>query len=222
MALAEPNGLLAAGGRLSPEWLLAAYQRGIFPWFNPGEPILWWSPDPRMLLFPEEFRLTRSLRKVLRHRGFEVRFDTAFAEVIKACAAPRSPGGGTWITTEMQQAYCAMHALGHAHSVETWLDGELVGGLYGIALGRAFFGESMFSRCSDASKVALAYLVRFLQSRNFAAIDCQMVTAHLGSLGARPVARDRFVTSLAEWVASPWEAGPWPSPAGEMLDWNLP
>lgn len=144
-ALREPNGLLAAGGALTPEWLLAAYRRGIFPWFNDGEPILWWSPSPRMVVFPDEVRITRSLRKTLRKGDYEVRLDHDFAAVIRACAAPREPGGRTWITPDIQSAYIRMHQLGYAHSVETYIDGELAGGLYGMALGQAFFGESMFS-----------------------------------------------------------------------------
>lgn len=218
-ALREPNGLLAAGGALSPEWLLAAYQRGIFPWFNPGEPILWWSPDPRMLLFPAEMKIARSLRKTLRNRGFEVRFDTAFEQVMAGCAAPRGAAGGTWITREMQAAYAAMHRAGYAHSVESWLEGELVGGLYGIALGRVFFGESMFSRVSDASKVALAHLVRLLQQRNFVVIDCQMVTRHLSSLGARPLPRAAFAAGLPVWTRQGDPPGPWQADAAEF-DWT--
>ena len=199
-ALRDPNGLLAAGGALSPEWLLAAYRRGIFPWFNPGEPILWWSPDPRLILVPGEMRISRSLAKTLRQRRFEVRLDSAFEAVIAACAAPREPHGATWITPEMQRAYRRMHELGYAHSVEAWSDGELVGGLYGMALGRAFFGESMFSRRSDASKVALAHLARHLQRLDFAVIDCQMTTAHLLSLGAREISRAEFSAGLARWT----------------------
>lgn len=216
-ALSEPGGLLAAGGELSPPWLLAAYRRGIFPWFNPGEPILWWSPDPRLVLVPGEIHIGRSLAKTLRQRRFELRFDTAFARVVAACAAPREPGGGTWITPEMQAAYVRMHELGYAHSVETWVDGELVGGLYGMALGRAFFGESMFSRRSDASKVALAHLARHLERQNFAVIDCQMTTAHLLSLGAREVPRSAFCAGLAQWTQEGPPPRRWEPDAGAGL-----
>lgn len=157
-ALSSPNGLLAAGGDLSAPRLLEAYRHGIFPWFNSGEPILWWSPDPRMVLFPDEFKISRSLGKTLRHGKHEVRCDTAFEEVMRACAAPRDDQGGTWIHEDMIAAYGALHELGYAHSVETWLDGKLVGGLYGIAIGRMFYGESMFHTSRDASKIALAHL----------------------------------------------------------------
>lgn len=199
-ALAEPNGLLAAGGALDPEWLLHAYRHGIFPWFSEGEPILWWSPDPRMVVFPGELRVTNSLRKTLHAGRFRVSCDTAFAQVIAACAAPREPGGGTWISPKIQEAYCRLHELGHAHSVEAWQDGKLVGGCYGVAIGRAFYGESMFHRVTDASKVAFAHLVRLLERLNFAVIDCQMTTAHLSSLGGREIPRSEFVAGLARWT----------------------
>lgn len=213
-ALAEPNGLLAAGGDLSPERILAAYRHGIFPWFSSGEPILWWSPDPRMVLFPGELRITRSLAKTLRHRDYTVRLDTAFERVIAACAStPRAGQGGTWISAAMQAAYLRLHALGHAHSVETWHAGRLVGGLYGVAIGGAFFGESMFSHASDASKIALAHLCRFLAARGFGIIDCQMETPHLASLGARPIPRSDFATRLAALVVNEpaHAAGRWPA-----------
>ncbi|ANQ85372.1 leucyl/phenylalanyl-tRNA--protein transferase [Azoarcus olearius] len=219
-ALTEPNGLLAAGGRLTPEWLLAAYRRGIFPWYSDGEPILWWSPDPRLVLQPAQIRITRSLRKVLRARRFEVRFDTAFARVIEECAAPREPGGGTWITPEIRAAYLRMHELGYAHSVESWLDGRLVGGLYGMALGRAFFGESMFSRVSDASKVALAHLARFLEQRDFGVIDCQMTTPHLLSMGAHEIARREFCAGLERWTAEGPPPAKWSGTTAAEFDWN--
>ncbi|MBL8488388.1 MAG: leucyl/phenylalanyl-tRNA--protein transferase [Rhodocyclaceae bacterium] len=213
-AIASPNGLLAAGGDLSPERLLAAYRLGIFPWFSPGDPILWWSPDPRMVLFPAEIRITRSLARTLRNRPYEVRLDTAFAEVVAACAAtPREGQGGTWITAEMQSAYLRLHRLGHAHSVETWIDGALAGGLYGVAVGRAFYGESMFSRRSDASKIALAHLCRHLERSGFGIIDCQMETAHLTSLGARPISRREFSARLAALTAAGPPPGPWPAEA---------
>jgi leucyl/phenylalanyl-tRNA--protein transferase len=213
-ALREPNGLLATGGDLSPARILAAYQRGIFPWYSPGEPILWWSPDPRMVLLPTGMRITRSLARTLRNRDYQVRLDTAFAKVIHACAtAPRQGQAGTWITDEMQAAYIALHELGHAHSVEVFMDGELAGGLYGMAVGRAFFGESMFSRRSDASKIALAHLCRHLNRCEFGIIDCQMETAHLASLGARSMARRDFIATLDRLTASGPAAGHWPSDA---------
>jgi leucyl/phenylalanyl-tRNA--protein transferase len=196
-ALAEPNGLLAAGGSLDPQRLLAAYRRGIFPWYSAGEPILWWSPDPRMVLVPGELKISRSLAKTLRNADYEVRLDTAFDEVIHACAVkPRDGQPGTWITAEMQQAYRTLHRLGYAHSVETWIGGKLAGGLYGIALGQAFYGESMFSHARDASKIALAHLCAHLKRRGFGIIDCQMETAHLASLGARPIPRRDFAARL--------------------------
>jgi leucyl/phenylalanyl-tRNA--protein transferase len=216
-ALREPNGLLAAGGDLSPARLLAAYRSGIFPWFNRGEPILWWSPDPRMVLFPAELRVSRSLARILRRGKHEVRLDTAFGEVLSGCAAPRRDGAGTWITPEMRHAYLRLHELGHAHSVETWIDGELAGGLYGVALGRVFFGESMFARRTDASKIALAHLVSFLERRGFGMIDCQMTTGHLASLGAREIARREFVGNLRRW-ASVSSAGKWEP--GAAADWS--
>jgi leucyl/phenylalanyl-tRNA--protein transferase len=216
-ALQEPNGLLAGGGDLSPQRLLAAYRRGIFPWYSTGEPILWWSPDPRMVLFPDAIRITRSLAKTLRHANYTVKLDTAFAQVIAACAAtPRSGQNGTWITAEMQQAYIRLHALGYAHSVETWRDGRLVGGLYGVAIGRAFCGESMFSQATDASKIALAHLCRYLVGREFGIIDCQMETAHLTSLGARPIPRDDYlarVAALVEQGDASHAPGRWPADA---------
>jgi len=203
-ALVEPNGLLAAGGDLSAERLLSAYRRGIFPWYSPGEPLLWWSPDPRMVLFPSEVKISRSLKRKLKSANYEVRLDSAFAEVISACAGPREDGAGTWISTEMQTAYRRLHQLGYAHSVETWADQDqgkaLVGGLYGVAIGSVFFGESMFSRVSDASKIALAHLCRLLERRGFAVIDCQMNTAHLATLGAREIPRKEFVAGLAQWT----------------------
>lgn len=209
-ALSEPNGLLAAGGSLAPEWLISAYRRGIFPWYCAGEPILWWSPDPRLVLVPSHMRISRSLRRTLQRGTFEVRFDTAFERVVGACAEPRGASGGTWITDEMRAAYIRMHELGHAHSVESWREGELVGGLYGIALGRVFFGESMFSRMSDASKVALAHLTRYLESRNYAVIDCQMTTRHLVSLGAQEIPRREFCARIEAAVREGDPPGAWP------------
>jgi leucyl/phenylalanyl-tRNA--protein transferase len=209
-ALAEPNGLLAAGGDLDPQRILAAYRRGIFPWYSAGEPILWWSPDPRMVLFPADLKISNSLAKTLRNADYEVRLDTAFDEVIHACAVqPRDGQPGTWITREMQQAYRALHRLGYAHSVETWIAGKLAGGLYGIALGQAFYGESMFSHARDASKIALAHLCAHLKRRGFGIIDCQMETAHLASLGARPIPRRDFAARLDELCLSGDAPGHW-------------
>jgi leucyl/phenylalanyl-tRNA--protein transferase len=213
-ALAEPNGLLAAGGDLQPQRLLAAYRRGIFPWYSAGEPILWWSPDPRMVLFPGELKISRSLAKTLRKSGYEVRLDTAFDAVVGACAGkPREGQSGTWITAEMQAAYRALHSLGYAHSVETWIDGTLAGGLYGIAIGRAFYGESMFADVRDASKIALAHLCAHLKLRGFGIIDCQMETAHLASLGARPISRQHFSARLDELCALGDAPEHWPGDA---------
>ena len=209
LALAEPNGLLAAGGDLSTERLLEAYRQGVFPWFNAGEPILWWSPDPRMVLFPDEFKVSRSLRRRLRRDDYAIRVDTAFEAVMRACAEPRAGQDGTWISEAMIAAYGRLHAAGHAHSVETWIDGELVGGLYGIALGRAFFGESMFTRVTDGSKLALAHLVAQLKRWQYGLIDCQMVTGHLASLGARPIPRGVFSARLAELTGQPGCPGTW-------------
>ena len=200
-ALGDPPGLLAAGGDLSPQRLEAAYRRGIFPWYSEGEPILWWSPDPREVLFPAEFRRTRSLAKRERNGGFEVRFDSDFAGVIAGCAAPRDHEQGTWITGEMREAYIELHRRGLAHSVEAWREGKLVGGLYGVQLGAGFCGESMFSREPDASKVALSALVRRCLERGIAFIDCQARTAHLRSLGSRPVPRTEFLALLARHCA---------------------
>ena len=208
-ALKDPNGLLAMGGDLSPARLLDAYRHGIFPWFNPGEPILWWSPDPRMVLVPGEVRITRSLAKRIRNAGFEVRVDTAFAEVMCACAAPREGESGTWISPLMVAAYSRLFEAGYAHSVETWHDGRLVGGLYGVAIGSMFYGESMFSREPDASKVALVRLAQQLQHWGFGLIDCQMETEHLASMGAHTVPRSVFTAQLSDLVNLPHHPGPW-------------
>jgi leucyl/phenylalanyl-tRNA--protein transferase len=208
-ALQSPNGLLGAGGDLSCPRLLEAYSRGIFPWYSEGQPILWWSPDPRLVLRPNDLKISRSLRKTLAKGLFEIRADTAFRQVILACAEPRSREGGTWITSEMVEAYCELYRLGYAHSVESWCDGELVGGLYGVALGRAFFGESMFARRSDASKVALVHLARHLQALDFGLIDCQMYTAHLVSLGAREMPRGEFCAQIANLVNLPGSNTAW-------------
>ena len=202
-ALREPNGLLAAGGDLSVPRLLDAYRSGIFQWYSDGQPLLWWSPDPRMVLFPAELKLARSLRKRLARRDYEVRTDTAFEAVIRSCAAPRAGQEGTWITQDMVTAYVQLHRAGHAHSVETWIGGELAGGLYGVAIGRAFFGESMFTAVPDASKIALAYLVRQLERAGCGMIDCQMRTSHLARFGAREIPRREFARRLAELVNYP-------------------
>lgn len=194
--LAEPGGLLAVGGDLSTPRLLLAYSMGIFPWFNDGDPILWWSPDPRCILEPAELKVSRSLAKVLRRQDFTVTFDRDFEGVIDACAERRRQDEGTWITEGMRQAYIRLHHLGYAHSVEVCRQGELAGGLYGVCLGRCFFGESMFHRLANASKVALAELARHLSSRQFELIDCQLPTAHLASLGARTIPREEFLRRL--------------------------
>jgi leucyl/phenylalanyl-tRNA--protein transferase len=209
-ALTEPNGLLAAGGDLEPERLLSAYAQGIFPWYQEGQPILWWSPDPRAVLWPRELKVSRSLRRSMRNRGFEFRVDTAFDAVVAGCAAPREYGGGTWITAEMAAAYGRLRGLGWAHSFESWRDGVLVGGLYGVALGSVFFGESMFSRATDASKVALVRAVEVLQAAGIELIDCQVASAHTTSLGAIEIPRERFLKYVADLCQPPFEARVWP------------
>lgn len=207
-ALRDPNGLLAAGGRLTPARLLEAYRHGIFPWFSAGQPVLWWSPDPRMVLFPAEFAPRRSLLKALRGRTYEVRCDTAFEAVMRACATMPRPGqDGTWITEEIVAGYCALHRAGFAHSIETWIDGRLAGGLYGVALGRAFYGESMFAHSTDASKIAFAHVVEFLRRQGCGIIDCQMKTDHLASLGAREIPRREFCASLQRLAGAPAMTG---------------
>lgn len=209
-ALTDPNGLLAVGGDLSPRRLLAAYRQGIFPWYSPGDPILWWSPDPRMVLVPDDLRITRSLAKTLRNTDYQVRLDTRFAEVVAACAnAPRAGQNGTWITGEMQAAYRGLHAIGHAHSVETWIDGELAGGLYCVSIGRMVFGESMFARRTDASKIALSALVAFCRMHEVPVIDCQQNTRHLASLGAFEVPRELFERMLTLGLGG-----------GDIRDWS--
>lgn len=199
-ALAEPNGLLAAGRDLSAGRLLEAYGNGIFPWYSQGQPVLWWSPDPRMVVFIEEFRPSRSLRKTLRRIDltgtWTVTLDQAFVQVMQACAAPRPGQDGTWITRDIIKAYHALHQAGHAHSVEVWSEGRLIGGLYGVSIGRMFFGESMFARVSDASKCAYAALVALLQRLDFCMVDCQQSTEHLASLGAREIPRSQFIAEL--------------------------
>lgn len=210
-ALRSPNGLLAAGGDLSATRLLDAYRHGIFPWFNPGEPILWWSPNPRMVLMPSEFRVSRSLARALRNAAYEIRIDSAFEQVMRGCAAPRAKHPnilpGTWISKEMIAAYCALHHLGSAHSVEVWMNGQLVGGLYGVSIGHMFYGESMFSRVNNASKIALAHLAKQLGRWQLdsgvkyeSIIDCQMNTPHLVTLGAREIPRSEFIARLQELI----------------------
>jgi leucyl/phenylalanyl-tRNA--protein transferase len=199
--LALKEGLLAVGGDLSVERLLLAYRNGIFPWYSPGEPILWWSPDPRLVLYPEELRISRSLGKIINKKSFQISFDEAFEAVIQACAqAKRSYGEGTWISDEMKDAYCELHRQGYAHSVEAWQDEALVGGLYGITLGRVFFGESMFSRVSNASKVAFVTLVENLKQLKFKLIDCQVRTDHLIRFGAREIPRKVFLEQVGKAV----------------------
>lgn len=207
----EPNGLLAVGGDLSAERLLNAYRAGIFPWYSPEQPILWWSPNPRAVLFPERLKLSRSLRKAIRNRGFRVSFDQAFDAVMQACAGPRDGAEGTWITARMLAAYDQLHRLGHAHSVEVWAGETLAGGLYGVHLGRVFFGESMFSRRRDASKVALAFLTDLALAEGLRLIDCQVYSDHLLSLGAEEIPRRGFTALLDDWCAEPL-----------AVDWDRP
>ena len=208
---ATPDGLLAVGGDLSSERLLTAYRHGIFPWYNPGQPILWWSPDPRAVLYPDKLKISRSLRQTLKRGQLRVTFDTCFREVMLACAAPRAqyPVGGTWISDDMVEAYARLHAMGYAHSIETWHENRLVGGLYGVALGGVFFGESMFARATDASKVALVALVSKLREWGFVLIDCQIPSAHLTSLGAEEIARSAFLTELERALKLSGQAGHW-------------
>lgn len=202
-AMREPNGLLAAGGDLSPARLVAAYRHGCFPWYQDGQPILWWSPDPRTALFPTELHVSRSLRKTLRKGDFSVTLDRAFSDVIRQCAAPRAYADGTWITSAMQAAYLELHERGLAHSVEVWHEERLVGGLYGLAMGQLFFGESMFSHTTDASKVGFVTLVERLQDWGFKMIDCQMPTQHLANFGARSIPRTVFAEALARYLDAP-------------------
>lgn len=208
-ALREPNGLLAAGADLSPARLLDAYSRGIFPWFGDEDPILWWSPDPRMVLHSSELHVSRSLRRTIRSGCFRVSLDTCFGQVMEGCAEPRPGQDGTWITDEMTEAYARLFRLGYAHSVETWTGERLTGGLYGVAIGRMFFGESMFSRVTDASKVALVTLVRQLDRWGFPCVDCQMSTGHLASLGAREIGRKEFLRHVRRLVQKAPVPSPW-------------
>lgn len=208
--MAEDNGLLAIGGDLSPQRLMLAYLMGIFPWFSEGDPILWWSPSPRLILELPDFRVAKRLQRVIDQGRFDIKVDTAFRQVIESCAeTPRPIGEGTWITPEMTEAYCRLHDLGFAHSVEAWQGDELAGGLYGIALGAVFFGESMFARVTDSSKVAMAALVSRLGKWDFDFIDCQVRTEHLVSLGAKEIAGDEFRTRLAKAVSRPSRKGKW-------------
>jgi leucyl/phenylalanyl-tRNA---protein transferase len=207
---ADPSGLLAVGGDLSKERLLEAYRVGIFPWYSDDQPILWWSPDPRLILDLKDFKISRSLSKTLKKGVFQVTFDHSFEEVIQACAAvPREAQNGTWITPEMQEAYINLHGLGYAHSVETWFGGKLAGGLYGVSLGKCFFGESMFHLKTDASKVALATLVEKLKSWDFHFIDSQMTTEHMVRLGAKELPRRIFLKRLQSALRHPTRRGRW-------------
>lgn len=208
-ALKDPGGLLCAGGDLSAGRLLEAYRQGIFPWYSGDEPILWWSPDPRLVLYCDELKVSRSLAKSARNKGYEVRIDTAFREVLAGCAGPRADGGGTWLGEDMRRAYARLHRAGHAHSFETWRGRELVGGLYGVALGRMFYGESMFARATDASKVALVGLVEELRRRDMPLIDCQVKTPLLARLGAREIPRPAFLRELAALVHYDAPPGKW-------------
>ena len=208
-ALSDPNGLLAAGADLSPERLIDAYAHGIFPWFSDEDPVLWWSPDPRMVLFTSEVHISKSLRKRIRSGKISVTLDSRFLQVMEGCAAPRPGQDGTWITDEMTEAYGRLFEMGHAHSVETWEDDRLVGGLYGVALGRMFFGESMFSRAADASKVALVALASQIERWGFTCIDCQMSTNHLSSLGAREIPRRAFLRQMRPLISQNPVPSPW-------------
>ena len=208
-ALKEPNGLLAVGRSLTTATLVEAYSRGIFPWFNDGEPVLWWSPDPRMVLFPSELHVSTSLARRIRRRDLTITADTAFGRVMEACAAPRDGQQGTWISARMIAAYERLHLAGYAHSVEAWAEGDLVGGLYGVAIGRVFFGESMFARRADASKVAFVHLVRQLETWSFGLIDCQMRTEHLARFGAREIPRAEFAARLERLVQEQPVPAPW-------------
>ena len=219
-ALSDPNGLLAAGGSLRPEWLIYAYQRGIFPWFEAGQPILWWCPDPRMVLLPAELHISRSLSKLIRNHPHQLSFDLDFAGVISACSEPRSKSEGTWITAELKAAYQQLHSLGIAHSVEVWDKGQLAGGLYGVALGKVFFGESMFSRSSNCSKLALVFLVQHLRKWGYELIDCQVATSHLGSLGAREIPRQEFLAKLNKLIDGQVMPACWPKTPVEKT-WRL-
>lgn len=213
-ALHEPNGLLAVGGCLSNRRLLNAYRNGIFPWFSEGEPILWWSPDPRLVLFPERLHASHSLRKTMRSGTFQFSFDRCFEAVINACSQPRAYADGTWISPAIKRAFCQLHEAGFAHSFEAWKGEELVGGLYGLTLGQVFFGESMFHRESNASKAAFAFAVDCLKPWGYRLIDCQVHTEHLSSLGAEEIPREQFITLLDEWCEMSPSASAWQQEAG--------
>lgn len=209
LALDEPNGLLAVGGDLSPDRLIKAYGLGIFPWFNHDQPILWWSPNPRAVLFPDQLHISRSLHKAIRRGSYKITLDTAFADVMQACAAPRPQQEDTWITPEMHKAYLQLHEMGIAHSVEAWLGDKLVGGLYGLSIGKAFFGESMFSQASNASKTAFVHLAKQLQTWQFKLIDCQVSSEHLESLGAGDIERTKFIHLLQQAIQHPDKNQKW-------------
>lgn len=217
--LANEDGILAIGGDLSIERLLIAYNNGLFPWYNPDDPILWWSPDPRFVLFPDELKIAKSMRSYFNKRKFDVSFDTAFAEVIKNCQTQYRKGqsGGTWISEEMMEAYCKLHEEGFAHSVEVWEEGQLVGGLYGVSLGKLFFGESMFSKVSNASKFGFITLVRYLQAKGYPLIDCQQETDHLKSMGGRGITRREFLQIVAKNQDEPTTAGKWKESGEELI-----
>lgn len=208
-ALREPNGLLAVGGCLHPDWLLTAYLRGIFPWYEAGQPILWWSPDPRAVLLPEELHVARRLQRTMRKSDLAITVDTAFGAVIRACAEPRRYTRETWITPQMRDAYETLHELGWAHSFEAWQEDALVGGLYGVAIGRVFFGESMFSRQTDASKLAFVHCVDYLRARGFRLIDCQVWSRHLKTFGAKTVPRETFLRMLGDLCDPPGRPASW-------------
>jgi leucyl/phenylalanyl-tRNA---protein transferase len=215
-ALDEPNGLLAAGGDLAPERLLIAYRSGIFPWYERGQPILWWSPDPRAVLLPEALRVSRSLRRRIARGTYRITADTAFERVVAGCAGPRSYGSATWITDEMAAAYRELHRLGWAHSFEAWLGQDLVGGLYGVAIGRVFFGESMFSRATDASKAAFVNAVAYLKARSYELIDCQVASEHMRSLGATDLPRRQFLAAIETLCEAPRGPRSWTCDHAEL------
>ncbi len=208
-ALTDPDGLLAVGGCLSTKRIISAYTQGIFPWYSDGEPILWWSPNPRLVLLPDKLHISKSLKKTLRKQALNISFDQAFTEVIQACAAPRYDEEGTWLTQEMQVAYIKLHHEGYAHSIEVWHQEQLIGGLYGLAIGQVFFGESMFHRQTDASKIAFIHLVKYLTDWNYKLIDCQVQTQHLMSLGAEEITRPQFMSLLDQYHSCPPHAQAW-------------
>ena len=218
LAMRDPDGLLAVGANLSVDTLLRAYRSGIFPWYGPGQPVMWWAPDPRLVLYPDELKVSRSLARTIRKGALSVTLDTSFRAVVDACAAPRPYQSGTWITPQMATAYTELHAAGYAHSAECWYQGELAGGLYGVAIGRVFFGESMFTRVTDASKVAFVTLVRELQRRGYRLIDCQVYTSHLASLGARAIPRREFTRILGLECAAEAPHFDWLLDAGPGTD----